>query len=152
MQKKRTVQKHFELSPYEAKLLKELVAKTGSRKECDVIRNLIMGVELVQSPGPEFYSAIREIRKIGVNINQIAHVANSTGVIDTTYLNDMVDKLDTIASDLKRIVLEPKKERDIKTIVKEMEWMLWETEEDQRKCWRLQDELAELIRKSEEGL
>ena len=152
MKKKRTVQKHFELSPYEASLLKELAAKTGSKKECDVIRNLIMGVELIQTPGPEFYSAIREIRKIGVNINQIAHVANSTGVIDTRYLNDMVDKLDTIASDLKRIVLEPKKERDIRTVIKEMEYMLWETDADQQLCWKVQDELAELIRKSEEGL
>lgn len=149
MQKKRTVQKHFELSVYENEVLKALVDKTGFSTESEVLRHLIMGAQLMQSPGKEFYQAVKEIRMIGININQIAHMANAKGVIDAEALYVYKNELDMKLAEIRKIVLLPQKIRDLKTIIKEMEFMVWDTEEEQRKCWKIMDELAELLKKKE---
>ena len=155
MRKKRTIQKHFELSEYENEVLKSLVAKTGFQKECDVLRHLIMGAELIQNPGPEFYQEVKEMRKIGTNINQIAHQANSTGYVSQSDISELMEFKTELAekiTEIRRIVLEPKKKRDLETIIYEMEYMIWDSDEDQKKCWKLMEEIKNLISRAKEEL
>ena len=53
----------------------------------DYIRKLILGKEVKEKPDYEFYEVMKQLSKIGVNLNQIAHKANSTNVIDKDYYN-----------------------------------------------------------------
>lgn len=147
---RRTKQKHFEFSEYEAKTLKALSYQTG-RKECDIVRELVMGFKPPEAPGEEFYNAINEIRKIGVNINQIAHMANATGMVDVASFNEEAAKLDALIVDIRRIVLEPQKKHDLIEIIKNLEYLLWENEEDQAICDRIRKELIELMKRCDAG-
>lgn len=149
MKSKRTIQKHFVFSEFEAKYLKSLAHKTG-RKECDVVRELVMGFKPLEAPGQDFYDAINEIRKIGVNINQIAHIANATGIVDEAGFKNEAEKLDALILDIRRIVLEPQKKHDLKEIIKNMEWLIWKTDEDQATCDRIRSELMELMKRCDE--
>lgn len=143
--KRKVVQKHFELTEYENKVLKSLTAKSGSGKEVDVIRDLILGCRLMEAPGEAFYDAVNEIRKIGVNMNQIAHMANATGMVDAEEYKKCAGELEEKLFEIKRIVLEPRKKQDIGDIIRYLEYAIWETEEEQRACWRIQGELKELV-------
>lgn len=56
--------------------LKQESQKVNMKME-PYIRKLIMGVEVRPRPPDDFYKLLREINAIGVNINQIAHIANA---------------------------------------------------------------------------
>lgn len=102
---KRNVSKRFELNDYEAELLKLKAARCGL-KEGAYLRELITGYVPKAAPGKEFYDAMNDINKIGVNINQIAAVANSTGVIDDKWLKELAADLHTKMLELKHLVLD----------------------------------------------
>ena len=56
--------------------LKQESQKVNMKME-PYIRKLIMGAEVRPRPPDDFYKLLREINSIGVNINQIAHIANA---------------------------------------------------------------------------
>ena len=64
------------LTEEEKKKLKCCASAAGLKVE-PYIRKLIMGVEVRPRPPDDFYKLLREINAIGVNINQIAHIANA---------------------------------------------------------------------------
>lgn len=104
MSKTRPIGKRFDLNNYEAKLL-EIKSRQCGLKEGQYIRELITGHGPKEAPGKEFYDAMNNVNKIGVNINQIAAVANSTGVIDADWLRSCVDELNKQMLEVKEIVL-----------------------------------------------
>ena len=110
-----------------------------------------MGFKPPEAPGDNFYNAINEIRKIGVNINQIAHMANATGMVDSAGFREEAEKLDALIIDIRRIVLEPQKKHDLNEIIKNLEWMLWDNDEDQETCDRIRSELIELMKRCDKG-
>ncbi len=63
------------LSEDEHNALTKKVAETGLSTSA-YIRNAIMGIELRPRPPDDYYNLLKEINAIGVNINQIAHIAN----------------------------------------------------------------------------
>lgn len=107
MSKLRPIPKRFDCNEYEAELL-AVKAKQCGLKEGQLIRELITGYAPTEAPGKEFYDAINEIHRIGVNINQIAAVANGTGVIDSGWLAALVESLNKQMLELKEIVLKAK--------------------------------------------
>ena len=46
------------------------------------LRNVVMGIQLRARPPDTYYKLLKEINAIGVNINQIAHIANLTKLLD----------------------------------------------------------------------
>lgn len=92
---RRIIEKHFRFSVDENKRLKDLAAKSGLT-ESAVIRSLLYSVVIKELPNKEFYDSINQIRKVGVNINQIAHIANATGQINVESLNETLDKLNNL--------------------------------------------------------
>lgn len=58
--------------------LKDLSKRTG-QSISSVIRNLITNSVLHEMPSADFHSMTAELHAIGVNLNQIARVANATG-------------------------------------------------------------------------
>lgn len=72
------------------------------------IRNLINGYEPQEVPPLDYYRVIRELRRIGNNINQIAHRANLHGDINHESYRKQHDHLLVLADELTRAFL-PKK-------------------------------------------
>ena len=60
------------------------------------IRKAINDTEIKQGPTLELAMLIKELNRIGNNINQIAVKANALGFIDTPKLTYELDKLDSI--------------------------------------------------------
>lgn len=144
MKKPDVVNKHIQLSRYEADLLHKLAWDTGS-SEVEVIRSMLMKYRIPEKPDERFYKCMEDIRKIGVNINQIAHVANATGVIEADAYKAEADKLDQLVLDLKRICLEPTKRMNMVQLINELEYIMWETLEEQHECWAIQARLKKML-------
>lgn len=51
----------------------------------EYFRKLLMEEQIKEKPGIEFYEVMKQLSKIGVNLNQIAYKANSTNNIDKNY-------------------------------------------------------------------
>lgn len=97
--RRRTIDKHFRFDEKENKHLHELSIKSGLT-ESDIIRTLLIGNEIKELPDKKFYDAINEINKVGVNINQLAKVANTNGDIyydklnhNLNYLNEVLERI-----------------------------------------------------------
>lgn len=75
----------------------------------EFLRIYINGFEPREKPPIEFYEAIKQIRKVGNNINQIARLANATGVLDELTCKRQFDKLNETILEMKREFLLPKK-------------------------------------------
>lgn len=105
----RRIKKQIWLNDEEDYILKtrsEAVGMTAS----DYIRKLLVGYKPKEKPPEEFYVAIKNIRAIGNNINQIARMANARGVVDMLRFNKEVDKLDQLIIDIKNKYLRPEKD------------------------------------------
>ena len=84
--RKRNIRIQVRLNDIEyAKLLDDIAVSKENISEN--IRKLIIGKEIKEKPDREFYKIMKQLSKIGVNLNQIAHKANSTNVIDKEYYN-----------------------------------------------------------------
>lgn len=107
MSQKRPIAKRYDLNEYEAKLLKEK-AKQAGMKEGQLVRELITGYAPTEKPGKDFFEAMNDINKIGVNINQIAAIANTNGYIDEAFFRQCVEDLNNKMLEIKNIVLKAK--------------------------------------------
>ena len=77
----RNTQICFRLTEREREKLQRKAEKAGMKMTtyiCHLINNRIP----VEKPPQEYYEYLKELRAIGRNINQIATVANATGIID----------------------------------------------------------------------
>lgn len=65
-----------------------LIKKSINSKlsKSDIVRLALAAQDLKEAPPKKFYDLLNKINNIGININQIAKVANSTGEI---YFNDL---------------------------------------------------------------
>lgn len=76
----------------------------------DYIRSRAIGYEPREKPPRDFYDAIKQIRAVGNNINQIARIANDTGRLDEITCKKQFDVLNDLIIELKKEYLLPKKE------------------------------------------
>lgn len=108
----RQIKKNFYLNYKENAILSSKAAKKGL-SESAFIRGLIMGY-LPKGKIPEkIDDLIYEIRKIGININQIANVANRTNYIQFNYLNRYKKELDKLIFEIRSEYLGQEKVEDI---------------------------------------
>lgn len=89
--RERNLDFHIRLNDIEYDKLEEMSLKSKMTKS-DVIRNLILEKEIKEKPGYEFYEVMKELSKIGVNLNQIAYRANKTNNIDKNYYKELADE------------------------------------------------------------
>ena len=107
--RKRRIKKQLWLSDEEDYILKTRSEAVGMNAS-DYIRQLLVGYKPKERPPEEFYVAIKSIRLIGNNINQIARMAKARGVVDVLHFNKEVDKLDQLIIDIKNKYLRPEKD------------------------------------------
>lgn len=77
--RKRNIGIMFRLNRKEAEALDKKVKKSGLNREA-YLRQVITGLVPRDAPPPDYYSMMRELHKIGNNLNQIAqkaHVLNT---------------------------------------------------------------------------
>lgn len=94
--RKRVVKFQTWLSREEKDILRKKACLVGM-SESSLIRCWIKDIHPKEKPPPEFYDLINELRRIGINLNQIAHVANAT-----YHINNY--KYDINAEELKKII------------------------------------------------
>lgn len=58
--------------------LNSKVAKTNMKLSA-YCRSVISGAEIKETPPADFPYLIREVRRVGTNVNQLAKIANTTG-------------------------------------------------------------------------
>ncbi len=76
----------------------EDMAKQAGRSMSAVMRLCIDNTTIRAAPPLEYHTLIAELRRIGGNLNQIAHIANSTGQINAAaYMKE--------AAEMRRVVL-----------------------------------------------
>ena len=98
--KTRQIIKNFRVDPYENRMLKEK-AKESNSSEADFLRNCILNKNTDYVLRKEVLDILYELRKIGVNINQIAHIANSTNQIMENKYETNYKELMTIIEELR---------------------------------------------------
>lgn len=71
-------------------------AKKAGMSDQRIARKFITESRVYESPPVDFYTLIREINRVGCNIDQILRLANTTHFIDSPRLRRELDALDRI--------------------------------------------------------
>ena len=108
--RKRNVAILFRLNKKEAEALDKKVKKSGLNREA-YLRQLISGVVPRDAPPPDYYSMMRELHKIGNNLNQIAQKAHVLNVVDVLGFDEAVRKLNEAVHLITEAVILPGKNK-----------------------------------------
>jgi len=87
---------------------RELAKKSGLSHQA-YIRHLISGVIPAEKPPTDYYVLLRELHATGNNLNQLAHHAHATGIVDATRYDRNVAKLDNAIQTITEAVTSPRK-------------------------------------------
>lgn len=111
--RKRNVAILFRLNRKEAEALDKKVKKSGLSREA-YLRHLINSVVPRDAPPPDYYSMMRELHRIGNNLNQITQKAHTLNVMDVQrYDRDMRMFEDTVKKITEAVILpEPMKDEN----------------------------------------
>ena len=90
----RELRVQFRLNNIEYECFRCLVDRSGLSIE-SYMRKLITGIIPKDKPPPDFYMMMRELHKIGVNLNQIAYKANALDLIDSRRYEEEVKLLES---------------------------------------------------------
>lgn len=93
--RKRNKRIHIYLTDLELDTLIRKQRLSGLSREA-FCRKVLNDVEVKQGPSLEIAMLIKELNKIGVNINQIATKANAIGFVDIPNLKIELERLDNI--------------------------------------------------------
>ena len=96
------------LNKKEAEALDKKVKRSGLNREA-YLRQLISGVVPRDAPPPDYYSMMRELHKIGNNLNQIAQKAHVLNVIDVQRYDQEVWKFNEAVRKITEAVILPEK-------------------------------------------
>jgi hypothetical protein len=106
--RKRNVAVLFRLDRKEAESLDKKVKKSGLSREA-YLRQLIQGVVPRDAPLPDYYAMMRELHKIGNNLNQIAQKAHVLHVVDVQRYDKEVRKFEETVRRITEAVILPEK-------------------------------------------
>ena len=104
--RKRNVAILFRLNRKEAEALDKKVKKSGLSREA-YLRHLISGVVPRDAPPPDYYSMMRELHRIGNNLNQIAQKAHVLNVMDVQRYDAAIHELEAAIKTITEAVVLP---------------------------------------------
>ena len=84
----------------------QLAKEAGIPKEV-YIRNLLNGLLLKPAPTKELIEVIRQLRRIGNNINQLSAAANRNGHMDTPLYKESYIQLQKEITEIKELIQDP---------------------------------------------
>ena len=106
--RKRDILKTFYVDDEENKRLKQNAKKAGLN-ESAYIRNLIMGYKPKEQPTENMYEIIKQLKLVGINLNQIARKANALDIVDAPFYKKVYEKWNKLAQDIKKEFLDVEK-------------------------------------------
>ncbi len=104
----RTKKITFRLNESECAKLKARVKKSGLNQEA-YLRHLINGLVPTDTPPPDYFAMMKELRRIGVNLNQIAQKAHSLNALDVKRYEDNAAMLRKAVVEITNAVMLPRK-------------------------------------------
>ena len=105
---KRSVEIKVRLTQEEADALTARVQKSGYSRE-RYIRLLLNGYIPRERPPPAYHDMMRELHRIGNNLNQIAHRAHGLHVVDAERYDDAMRQFAEIVHRIEQAVILPQK-------------------------------------------
>lgn len=96
------------LTAKEIQHLKKLVKKSGLSQEA-YLRHLIAGLVPQETPPPDYYAMMRELHRIGINLNQIAREAHMLGFVEAGRYEENAKDVQQAIIDISGAVLLPRK-------------------------------------------
>ena len=104
----RDIKKQVWLNEDEIKALKQNSKKAGLN-ESAYIRNLIMGYKPKEQPTENMYEIIKQLKLVGINLNQIARKANALDIVDAPFYKKVYEKWNRLSEDIKKEFLDMEK-------------------------------------------
>lgn len=99
--RKRNIRKDIMLNEVEnEKLIAD--CKKANLSYGEYFRKLLMEKEIKEKPRIEFYEVMKQLSKIGVNLNQIAYKANITNNIEKDYYKQEAEEWHKFAKEVKQ--------------------------------------------------
>ncbi len=103
--RKRNIPFLFRLNEQEAEAFRDRVKRSGLTQEA-YVRQVISGKIPRDAPPPDYYAMMKELHKIGNNLNQIAQKAHVLNVIDVQrYDRDMKKFEETVRLITEAVIL-----------------------------------------------
>ena len=106
--RKRNIQIITRLDSDENARFKKRVKKSALSQEA-YVRHLINGLIPTDTPPPDYFSMMAELRRIGANLNQIAQKAHILNVIDVKRYEDNMALLNKSIVEITNSVMLPRK-------------------------------------------
>jgi hypothetical protein len=106
--RKRNIQVIIRFDKDENERFKKRVKKSGLSQEA-YMRHLINGLVPTDTPPPDYYSLMNELRAICANLNQIARKAHVLNVVDAQRYFDTAAALNRIVVEITNAVMLPRK-------------------------------------------
>ena len=103
--RKRNVHVQFWLDKKEAEAFNKKVKRSGLSREA-YLRHLVNGLVPQDAPPPAYYDFMRELHRIGGNLNQIAQNAHVLGVIDERCYDEEMRKFDLDEDNFENLMIE----------------------------------------------
>ncbi len=104
---KRNIEIKVRLNRKEAEALNKRVKKSCLSREA-YLRHLIEGSVPREAPPPDYYSMMRELHRIGNNLNQIARKAHALQALDVQRYDASLEMLETAIRKITEAVVLPK--------------------------------------------
>ena len=93
--RKRNNQINVRLNDNEPQKLNKKVLKSGMSREKFLI-NLFAGAEIKPAPPVDFMNLIREVKRLGSNVDRLLHYANGKGYVSKKELTETLTELDNL--------------------------------------------------------
>ena len=103
----RNIEIKVRLNRKEAEALNKRVKKSGLSREA-YLRHLVNGLVPQDAPPPAYYDFMRELHRIGGNLNQIAQKAHVLGVMDERRYDEEMRKFNQLVRDITKAVILPR--------------------------------------------
>ena len=101
----RNIEIKVRLNKRESEKLNKLVKKSRLSREA-YLRHLINGVVPRDAPPPDYYAMMRELYRIGSNLNQIAQKAHILNAVDAQRYDEDVRRLESAVRQITAAVVE----------------------------------------------
>lgn len=104
----RDIKKQVWLNEIELKTLRKNAKKAGLN-ESTYIRNLIMGYKPKEQPTENMYEIIKQLKLVGINLNQIARKANALDLVDAPFYKKVYASWHELSENIKKEFLDTEK-------------------------------------------
>ena len=101
--RKRKYPCQFYVDEEELAFIKYKMTKAGIKNQSEYLRQMAVYGKTVYLDFSDLRPIYNEINKIGVNLNQVARIANTTGTLYRNDIADLRDKFQTIISSIEAI-------------------------------------------------